>query len=113
MRFRSKHIADSVTERIAAIAANIESGTPIPESRGPATVSLERSPNGDLLVTKSFESGEPELMTISGTSQPAPLEPGMIDVTPPAEQETTGVDPGGIVETAAMGGDSLDALLRD
>ncbi len=117
MRFRSKHIADSVTERIQAIAKNIESGTPIPESRGAATVTLQRSENGDLLVTKTFESGEPELLTISG-EQPAPQLPdGTTDVTPDVQQEEgpglAGAQSSGIAEGIAGGGDSLDTLLRN
>ena len=118
MHFRSKHIADSVTERIMAIADNIRGDAPIPESKGAATIQLERSENGDLLVTKTFEHGEPELLTISGTAPTPSLPEGFVDVTPDeqtqptAQQPSAGIDSSGIVEAAALGGDSLDALLR-
>lgn len=118
MHFRSKHIADSVTERILAISANIRTGAPIPESKGAATIHLERGPEGDLVVTKSFKNGAPEITTISGTAPTAPVPEGFTDVTPPdeaqpgAETLSDGIDSGNIVQSAALGGDSLDALLR-
>ncbi len=118
MHFRNKHIADSVTERIMAISDSISSNGPAPESKGAATIQLQRSDNGDLLVTKTFEHGESELLTISGNA-PTPTTPeGFADVTPaeqaqPIEQQlSAGIDDGGIVGAAALGGDSLDALLR-
>ncbi len=118
MHFRKKSIADSVTERIAAIADSIRTGAPMPASRGAAVVTLNRAENGDLMVTKTFENGEPELLTISNTQPTAPTPEGFVDVTPGGEGESAsgqlsgGIDSGGIVESASLGGDSLDALLR-
>ncbi len=118
MHFRSQSIADSVTERIAAIAKSVASGSPMPAPKGAAIVSLERQVNGDLMVTKTFDNGETELLTISNTNTPEnqPVPDGFIDVTPgeqPGElQDFSGADSGGIVESAALGGDSLDALLK-
>lgn len=118
MHFRKKSVADSVVERITAIAQSIRSGTAPPESKGAATIHLERSENGDLLVTKTFENGEPEIMTISGNAPPPTVPAGLFDVTPPdseqgiEQQLTAGVESAGIVESAALGGDSLNALLR-
>lgn len=128
MRFRSQHIADSVTQRIAAIAKSIRTGAdiPIPQGRGAATVHLERSDSGDLTVTKTFEHGEPEIMTISSKApvgfenitpnQNAP--PGFTNITPnqetqPVEQQlAAGIEAPGIVENAATGGNAIDELLR-
>ena len=118
MHFRKQSIADSVAERIAGIADSVANNTPLPAPRGAAVVSLNRQPNGDLLVTKTFESGEPELLTISNSNTAAslPTPDGFVDVTPAAQpgalQDFAGVDSGGIVESAALGGDSLDALLK-
>ncbi len=112
MHFRNKSIADSVTERIQAIAANISQGTPIPESKGAASINLERQPDGSLLVTKTFERGEPELMTINSQAPENAIPEGFEDITPPDATSVGAVDPGGIVEAAALGGDSLDALLQ-
>ena len=116
MRFRSKHIADSVTERITAIAKSLRTGADLPPPRGAAVVALNRQPNGDLAVTKTFENGETELLTISNSNAGAQLPDGFVDVTPGqtqgAEQQSlTGIDGSGIVESAALGGDSLDALI--
>lgn len=119
MHFRKQSIADSVAERIEAIADHVEGRAPMPAPRGATTVSLDRQANGDLIVTKSFANGESELLTISNTNsaESQPIPDGFIDVTPgelPGEGD--GVAPGtpanGIVESAARGGDSLDALLR-
>lgn len=119
MHFRTKNIADSVTERITAIAENIRTGAPLPASRGAAVVQLNRADNGDLMVTKTFENGETELLTISNTAPGAPLPEGFVDVTPgegeqsAPEELSPGVDSGNIVQNAALGGDALDALLRN
>lgn len=117
MHFRSKSIADSVVERIGEIAEAVQSNGPMPTPRGAAVVQLSRQENGDLMVTKSFENGETELLTISN-QQPSSTEPpeGLVqiggDEQAPDDQETSGaVDPSGIVDAAALGGDSLDALL--
>ena len=119
MNFRSKHIADSVTERIAAIAARGAGAAPATHSKGAAAIQLARGENGDLLVSKTFEHGEPELMTISTKDANFGIPPGFSDVTPGDQaaptgpQPFSGIDDGGILESAALGGDSLDALLRD
>ncbi len=119
MHFRNKSIADSVTERIAAIAESITENKPLPAPRGSAVVSLDRQENGDLMVTKSFENGETELLTIS-SQQPSSTQPpegivqiGGDQVAPVEQQLSAGIDDGGILESAALGGDSLDALLRE
>ena len=84
-------------------------------------VNLSRTETGDLMVTKSFENGETELLTISNTAAPAAAElpDGFIDVTPGddsapgiEQQLSAGGASSSIVESAALGGDSLDALLR-
>ncbi len=117
MHFRNKSIADSVTERISAIADSVRNDAPMPAARGGAVVTLNRDSNGDLMVTKTFDNGETELLTISNTTPTAPTPQGFVDVTPGGEGEgmteqlSAGVDSGGIVESAALGGDSLDALL--
>ncbi len=118
MHFRNRSIADSVTERISAIAESVRNDKPMPESRGAAVISLDRQDNGDLMVTKSFENGETELLTISN-QQPSSTQPpegivqiGGDQVQPIEQQLQAGIDDGGILETAALGGDSLDALLR-
>ena len=111
MHFRSKSIVDSVTERIDAIAESVQNDTPLPPPRGAASINLTRQADGGLLVTKTFENGETELLTINSEVQsPA----GFTDVTPQAEAPpaSAGVDPGGIVQSAALGGDSLDALIK-
>ncbi len=119
MHFRSQSIADSVTERIADIAASVENNAPMPPPRGAAIVSLDRQENGDLIVTKTFDNGESELLTISNSNaaEPQPLPDGFVDVTPGAPGGQTGdaslgTSADNIVESAALGGDSLDALLR-
>lgn len=118
MNFRSKHIADSVTERIAAIVESGAGAVPA-ENKGAASIQIQRGEGGDLLVTKTFEHGEPELMTISSNAATASIPAGFTDITPadqgaaPDQQLLTGVDQGGIVEAAALGGDSLNALLRN
>ena len=118
MNFRNQSIADSVTERITAIAKSVFNGSPMPAPRGAAMVNLERQENGDLIVTKTFDNGETELLTISNTNTAdnQPIPEGFIDVTPaeqPGElQSVGGGDDGGIVQAAALGGDSLDALLK-
>ncbi len=111
-------MADSVTERISAIAESIRTGSAMPPPRGASTVQLQRGDNGDLVVTKSFENGESEVMTISAKAPEQIIPGGFVDVTPgqqgtPEQQQSfAGLDAGGIVETAALGGNSLDALLR-
>ncbi len=116
MRFRSKHIADSVVERIQAVANNRDVKTP---DRGAATIHLDRGESGDMIVTKTFEHGEPEILTISNASRVdnSQAPPGFTEITPGAEQpgtEQPGVvpDAGGIVENAAQGGNAIDALLQ-
>lgn len=127
MHFRKKSVVDSTVERIMAVSESIRTDTPVPEGRGAATIALERQDNGDLLVTKSFENGEPEILTISNRAAPAGIPEGFVDVTPAAEENTqpgiTGTDAlgitggaapdqAGIVENAALGGDAITALLR-
>lgn len=119
MHFRKKSVADSVVERITAISESVRNGTPLPQSKGAATIRMERSPNGDLLVTKSFENGEPELMTISNQATADDVPEGFTDVTPtgaeqpqPAAVGAAIADQGGIVENAAQGGNALDQLLK-
>lgn len=117
MHFRNKSIADSVAERIAGIADSVQNNTAMPPPRGAAIVNMDRQENGDLMVTKTFENGESELLTISN-QQPSSTEPpqGIVqiggDQAAPEQQPLTGIDSGGIVEAAALGGDSLDALLK-
>ena len=111
MRFRSQHIADSVTERIAAVADSITTGEPLAQDKGAATIQLQRSDNGDLMVTKTFEHGQPELMTISGNAPDPGLPAGFTDITPqntePAEQPLLAdVADGSIVESVATGGNA-------
>ncbi len=119
MHFRKQSIADSVAERIAGIADSVANNTPMPPPRGAAVVSLDRQANGDLMVTKTFDNGETELLTISNseTAESQPTPEGFVDVTPAEQpgalQDFAGVDSGGVVESAALGGDSLDALLRN
>ncbi len=111
MHFRNKSIADSVVERIAGIADSVRNNTPPPAARGSASVNLERQSDGGLLVTKTFSNGETELLTIN--SQTA-IPEGFTDITPQdaAQQASVGADSAGIVEAAALGGDSLDTLLE-
>ena len=111
MHFRNKSIADSVTERITAIAENVRNNAPLPKPQGTAAVQLERQSDGGLKVTKTFENGETELLTINS---PTAIPEGFTDITPQAggQEGSAGVDSSGIVEAAALGGDSLDALLR-
>ena len=80
--------------------------------RAAATVVLERQADGGLMVTKTFENGETELLTINTDATATP--PGFVDVTPQVggEQTAPGVDSAGIVQAAALGGDSLDTLLQ-
>ncbi len=114
MHFRSKSIADSVVERITEISESIRGVAPLPAPRGAATVSLVRQDNGDLMVTKSFENGETELLTVSAPAPPQETPAGLVDVTPPdSEQQPSAGGAGGqeIVQAAALGGDSLDTLL--
>ena len=117
MHFRKQSIADSVMERISAIADSVRTDAPLPAPRGPAVITLDRQENGDLMVTKSYKNGDTELMTISN-QQPGVPEPtpGFTEIggakDKPAEQTTGAVDPGGIVQAAALGGDSIDALLQ-
>ncbi len=113
MRFRSKHIADSVSERIAGIADSIQNDKPLPPPRGASMISLDRQDNGDLMVTKSFENGETELLTISNSETDQPPE-GLVQIGgAPEQQLTASTDPAGIVENAASGGNALDAILRN
>ncbi len=111
MHFRKQSIADSVVERISGIADSVRNDTPLPASRGSATINLERQSDGGLLVTKSFKNGETEVLTIN--SQTA-IPEGFTDITPQGgeQQASAGVESAGIVEAAALGGDSLDALLQ-
>ena len=115
MNFRNKSIADSVVERIGDISKNIRGVAPIPAPRGAAMVALERQADGGLMVTKTFENGETELLTINTQVE---VPPGFADITPQAGAEQVGGEPaapaaGGeeIVQSAALGGDSLDTLL--
>ena len=118
MHFRKQSIADSVTQRITAIADHIRTGSPLPPSRGSAVISLNRVDNGDLLVTKKFENGITELLTISNSEPAAQTPEGLTDVTPGGDGEAeaepleAGADSGDVVRSAALGGDSLDALLK-
>ena len=111
MHFRNKSIADSVVERITEISEHIRGGAPMPEPRGAATISLERLDDGGLKVTKTFENGETELLTINAASD---VPAGFTDITPQggAEQTVPGAGGDDIVQAAALGGDSLDALLK-
>lgn len=118
MHFRTKSIADSVTERITAIAESVRNNSPMPASRGSAVVSLNRGQGGELMVTKTFENGETELLTISN-QEPSSTQPpeGIVQIggdetAPVEEQLSAGIGDGGILESAALGGDSLDALVR-
>ncbi len=112
MHFRSKSIADSVVERIGEIADSVQGKTGPPPPRGATTVALERQADGGLMVTKTFENGETELLTINSQTV---IPPGFADITPQAGEQQPGGPPaaGGeeIVQAAALGGDSLDTLL--
>lgn len=120
MNFRTKHIADSVVERIMAGSDAITKDKAAPEGKGAATIHLERGDDGDLIVTKTFEQGEPELLTISREAPPPELPPGLVDVTPgetqqPAEQQPqagSSESDAAVVSNAALGGDSITELLR-
>jgi hypothetical protein len=111
MRFRTKHIADSVVERIQAVANN--RAAPV-EHRGASTIQLERIGNGDLVVTKTFENGEPEIMTISNSGGAASTQPpeGLVQIGTGDQEQGIVADQGGIVENAALGGDAINAILR-
>lgn len=118
MHFRNKSMADSVTERITAIANSVRNDTPLPQARGAAVINLDRKENGDLRVTKSFENGETELLTISN-QQPSSTQPpeGLVqiggdEVQPIEQQLSAGIDSDDLLETAALGGDALDALIK-
>ena len=106
MHFRKQSIADSVMERISAIAASVRTDAPLPAPRGPSTINMTRQDDGSLLVTKTFENGETELLTIN-------TPPEFTDITPQpgAEQSVPGEGGNDIVQAAALGGDSLNALL--
>lgn len=112
MHFRNKSIADSVVERISAIADNVSGKAAPAPSRGSTTVALERQADGGLMVTKTFDNGETELLTINSQTV---IPPGFADITPQGPAEQPGEPPaaGGeeIVQAAALGGDSLDTLL--
>ena len=118
MHFRSKSIADSVVERITEIAEHIRGDGPLPPPRGAAVVQLNRQENGDLMVTKTFENGETELLTISA-QQPSRTEPpeGIVQIggdqsaLQEAAQQPVPGEGDDIVQAAALGGDSLNALL--
>ncbi len=109
MRFRTRHVADSVVDRLLEMSTAVSSGGKIKEPTD-STVALARGDSGELIVTKTLTDGTVETMTIDGPADDVP------DVTPgeqPGElQDFTGADSGGIVESAALGGDSLDALLK-
>lgn len=111
MNFRTKHIADSVVERIRAAAQ----GQPAPvAARGASTIQMERNVNGDLMVTKTFDNGEAEVMTInnSGAGDESQPPPGLVQIGAGDQQPGIASDQGGIVENAAMGGDAINSLLR-
>lgn len=111
MRFRTKHIADSVVERIQA-AANHEA--PPTAARGSSTIQMQRDQAGNLAVTKTFENGATEVMTISNTA-PVPPDNELIPVVDDGmddAQPGVAADQGGIVENAALGGDAINSLLR-
>ena len=118
MHFRKQSIADSVMERISAIAASVRTDAPLPAPRGPAVITLDRQENGDLMVTKSYKNGDTELMTISnqqpGIQEPTPgfTEIGGAKDKPVEQQLSAGPEGQTIVQAAALGGDSLDALLK-
>lgn len=119
MRFRTQSVADAVVERIMAISESVRKGTPLPESKGAATIHMVRSANGDLVVTKTFERGEPELLTISNQAPGGDIPEGFTDVTPAnagqpedAQAVAPGIDTSGIVENAALGGDAITAILK-
>ena len=118
MQFRKKSIADSVAERIGAI---VQGRASMPASKGAATVNLQRGDNGDLIVTKTFESGEPEVLTIAsaGGGQPAAPsdqpDPANLETVVPAEGSAVGALPdaavSGVVGNTALGGNAIDQLL--
>ena len=109
LRIRTRHVADSVVDRLLEAAAAVNAQRDIKEPTD-SSVSLIRGENGELIVTKTLTDGTFETMIIDAPSD------NVADVTPaeqPGEQQDfTGADAGGIVENAALGGDSLDALLK-
>ena len=109
LRIRTRHVADSVVDRIMEVIAAVGSERDIKEPTN-RTVSMSRGANGELIVTKTLTDGTFETMIIDAPSD------DVADVTPaeqPGEQQDfAGADAGGIVENAALGGDSLDALLK-
>jgi len=118
VRFRTKHIADSVVERIQAVANNTTASV---ANKGASTIHMARTAGGDLVVTKNFERGEPELMTISGQEpEQQSSRAGFVEIDlnkqPSLDtgNQAQGVAPeqGGVVENAALGGNSIDELLR-
>lgn len=116
MNFRSKHIADSVVERIRAISEVAGTDKPLPVSRGAATIHMERDVNGDLLVTKTFEHGEPEILTISNAGSADDTQPpeGLVQIGEGEQDQDAAItDQGGIVENAALGGDAIQVLLQN
>lgn len=120
MHFRNKSVADTVVERIMAISDSVRTDKPLPEPKGSATINIDRNPDGGLLVTKSFENGETEILTFSSNSGFAGMKPtqppeGLVQIggdAPIEEQLSAGIEAPGIVENAALGGDSLNALLK-
>ena len=111
MRFRSRHVADSVVDRIMEVSDAISQGKPIKEPKEIA-VSIDRGDNGELIVQKTLSDGTLEIMTIQAPTPAGQIDDIPADAAPATEQDFIGVEPGGIVEGAALGGDSLDTLLR-
>lgn len=119
MHFRKGSVADAVVERIMAISKSVRTGEPLSAGKGAATIHLERTANGDLMVTKTFERGEPELLTISNQAPGRRIPAGFTLVTPTdagqSEDQPSaapGFDPGGIVENAALGGNAITQILK-
>jgi len=110
MRIRTRHVADSVVERLLEVAKAVGADRQIKEPTD-SSVTLARGANGELIVTKTLSDGTFETMTIEApTDDATEVEPAE---QPGELQDFAGADAGGIVENAALGGDSLDALLRD
>ena len=109
LRIRTRHVADSVVDRLLEAAAAVSAQRDIKEPTD-SSVSLIRGENGELIVTKTLSDGTFETMTIEA---PTDDGSGITPVEQPGElQDFTGADPAGVVENAALGGDSLDALLK-
>ena len=112
MRFREKHIADSVVERIQAISQAIDSGTKV---QAPVREQIVRGPDGKMTgMTKTMADGTQEHMDIGDNGREIPQ--GFSEVTlenAGGFTELPGLDESGLdAGTILSGGNSIDAILK-